>query len=85
MDSMNKNETCCRPTGFFSPLCFTRRSNQDVDDATPRMTEAQRVRIRFDSREFFDLLARYPKLLPYLAAGRNVELALGGRIYEVYE
>ncbi|HEY2953085.1 MAG TPA: hypothetical protein VGK40_10905 [Verrucomicrobiae bacterium] len=82
---MNTNESFCRPAAFLSPLCFAHRGNPHVDEATPRVPELQRVRIRFDSREFFDLLARYPKLLPYLAAGRNVQLALGGRVYEVYE
>jgi hypothetical protein len=82
---MKTNEIFCRPAPFFRSLCFTRRGNPGLDEATSRLPDAQRIRIRFDSREFFDLLARYPKLLPYLAAGRNVQIALGGRIYEVYE
>jgi hypothetical protein len=82
---MNTSESSCRSAAFFTPLCSVRRGNPGLDEATPRVPEAQCVRIRFDSREFFDLLARYPKLLPYLAAGRNVQIALGGRVYEVYE
>ncbi len=82
---MNTNETFCRPARFFSPTHFVRRGNQCIDEAVSRMTDAPRVRIRFDSREFFDLLARHPKLLPYLAAGRNVQVALGATVYEIYE
>ena len=44
-----------------------------------------RIRVRFDSRQFFELLIKYPKTLPYVQSARNVRLALGNTIYEIYE
>jgi hypothetical protein len=85
IEYMNMNESFCRPPAFLRPVCLARRGGHPVPETTTRAPDAQRVRIRFDSREFFDLLQRYPKLLPYVTAGRNVQVALGDRVYEVYE
>jgi hypothetical protein len=48
------------------------------------MPEAPRVRVRFDSREFFELLSKFPKLLSLASHGQNLQLALGGTVYEIY-
>jgi hypothetical protein len=64
---------------------FVQRGQTWVDAEIEKMPEARRVRVRFDSREFFELLVKYPKTLPYVTAARNVELALGDTIYEIHE
>jgi hypothetical protein len=43
------------------------------------------VRIHLDSREFFELLHQFPKILPLLTIGHHLQLALGGTVYEIYE
>lgn len=64
---------------------FVQRGNMWVDTEVEKMPEARRIRVRFDSREFFELLIRYPRTLPYVTAARNVQLALDDTVYEIYE
>ena len=64
---------------------FTQRGGRWVDDQVEKMPEAKRIRVRFDSREFFELLIKYPKTLPYVTTARNLDLALDDTIYEIYE
>ena len=64
---------------------FVRRGNEWVDVAVEKNPSARRVRIRYDSWEFFQLLQRYPKALPLLSISRNVQVELAGTIYEIHE
>ena len=76
---------------FDPPSCliqghhFVQRGVTWVDTEVDKMPNARRIRVRFDSREFFELLIKYPKTLPYVTSARNVELALDDTIYEIYE
>jgi hypothetical protein len=64
---------------------FVQRGKTWVDSEVEKIPDARHIRVRFDSHEFFELLIKYPKALPYVAANRNVTLALGDTVYEVYE
>ena len=64
---------------------FVRRGNEWVDAAVEKYPSARHVRIRYDSWEFFQLLQRFPKALPLLSVSRNVQVELGGTIYQIYE
>jgi hypothetical protein len=64
---------------------FVQRGNRWVDTEVEKMPSAKRIRVRFDSREFFELLIKYPKTLPYVSSARNVEVALDDTVYEIYE
>jgi len=46
---------------------------------------AKRVRVQFNSAEYFALAAKEPESLPWLALGQNVQFVLKGTIYEIYE
>ena len=46
---------------------------------------AKRVRIQFGSAEYFNLIARNSKVLPWLALGQNLQFVLDNIIYEIYE
>jgi Ca-activated chloride channel homolog len=46
-------------------------------DATP-------IRIEFDSKEYWDLIAKNPELREVLALGTDLRFELGGRIYEIF-
>ncbi|MCI0748209.1 MAG: hypothetical protein L0Y58_22620 [Verrucomicrobia subdivision 3 bacterium] len=76
---------------FDPPSCviqgrhFVQRGDTWVDTQVDKMPGAQRIRVQFDSREFFELLIKYPKTLPYVTSARNVELALDDTIYEIRE
>jgi hypothetical protein len=76
---------------FDPPSCmihghhFIQREGRWVDTDVEKMPEARRIRVRFDSREFFELLIKYPKTLPYVTSARNLDLAVGDTVYEIYE
>ena len=64
---------------------FVQRGKTWVDDEVEKIPQARRIRVRFDSLEFFELLIKYPKALPYVTTNRNVALALDDTVYEIYE
>jgi hypothetical protein len=82
---MNARFTFDPPSCVIHGHHFVQRGNTWVDAEVEKMPEAKRIRVRFDSREFFELLIKYPKTLPYVTATRNVELALDNTVYEIYE
>jgi hypothetical protein len=64
---------------------FFQNGNQWIDAAVQKATQAKKVRIQFNSPEYFRLAARESKALPWLALGQNVQFVLNGTVYEVYE
>jgi hypothetical protein len=59
--------------------------NQWTDSLAQKQQNAKRVRIQFNSTEYFALAAKEPQALPWLALGQNVQFVLNGSIYEIYE
>jgi Ca-activated chloride channel family protein len=59
--------------------------NQWVDSLAQKQQNAKRVRIQFNSTEYFALAAKEPQALPWLALGQNVQFVLKGSVYEIYE
>jgi hypothetical protein len=41
--------------------------------------------VKFNSQEYFDLIAHHPHALPWFAVGRNLQVALDNTVYEVTE
>ena len=72
-------------TQFVAGKNFFQNNNQWLDSAIQKHPDAKRVRIRFGSTEYFDLIARNPAALPWLALGQNVQFVLKDTVYEVYE
>ena len=76
---------------FDPPSCvirghhFVQRGRTWVDTEVDKIPNAKRIRVRFDSHEFFELLIKYPRTLPYVTSTRNLELALDDTVYEIYE
>jgi hypothetical protein len=64
---------------------FVQRGDAWVDTAVQQMPNAKRIRIRFDSREFFEIVAKYPKALPLALTAKNVQFAMGDTVYEIHE
>ena len=46
---------------------------------------AQKVRIKFGSKDYFRLLKEKPAALKWISLGKHVEFVLNGRYYEIYE
>ena len=72
-------------TQFVAGKSFFQNEKQWIDSAVQKHTTAKQVRIQFGSQEYFDLIARSPKALPWLALGQNVQFVLDNTIYDIYE
>jgi hypothetical protein len=82
---MNARFTFDPPSCVIRGHHFVQRGRTWVDTEVDKIPNAKRIRVRFDSHEFFELLIKYPKTLPYVTSARNVELALDDTVYEIYE
>ncbi len=82
---MNTHDTSSKSVCLVRGRRFVQRGKQWVDEAVESMPQARRIRVRFDTPEFFKLLLKQPELLPNIIGARNVQLALGDTIYEIYE
>jgi Ca-activated chloride channel family protein len=70
---------------FVSGRNAFQNGNQWVDSLAQKQQNAKRVRIQFNSTEYFALATKEPQALPWLALGQNVQFVLNGSIYEIYE
>jgi len=64
---------------------FYRNGSQWVDSEVQKFSSVNPVRVQFDSPEYFDLLKQHPEAVAWLSVGRNLQLALGRTVYEIYE
>ena len=72
-------------TQFVAGKSFFQNDKQWIDSAVQKHPNAKRVRIQFGSAEYFDLVAKQPKALPWLALGQNVQFVLDNTVYDIYE
>jgi Ca-activated chloride channel family protein len=70
-------------TRYVKGRSFYRNGAQWIDAQVQKMPDAKRIRIQFNSTEYFDLAAKEPQVLPWLALGPNVQFVLGNTVYEV--
>jgi Ca-activated chloride channel family protein len=59
--------------------------NQWMDSQVQKQPNARRVRIQFNSAEYFTFAAQHPGALPWLALGQNVQFVLDDTVYDIYE
>jgi Ca-activated chloride channel family protein len=64
---------------------FFLNGNQWTDAQVQGIKNAKPVKITFGSKEYFDLLTKYPDAAQYLALGNNITLELGGTVYDIVE
>ena len=72
-------------TQFVAGKSFFQNDQQWTDSAVQKHPGAKRVRIQFGSEEYFGLVAKQPKALPWLALGQNVQFVLDDTVYDIYE
>ena len=72
-------------TQFVAGKSFFQNEKQWIDSAVQKHPNAKQVRIQFGSAEYFDLVARHPQALPWLALGQNVQFVLDSTVYDIYE
>jgi hypothetical protein len=71
-------------TRFVGGKNFFLNDTQWMDSEVQNATKAQRVRIQFNSKEYFALARTNKQALPWLAQGNNVQFVLNGQVYEIY-
>jgi Ca-activated chloride channel family protein len=64
---------------------FYQNGTQWIDAQVQSRPEARRVQVRFNSDEYFELLARHADAPQWLSVGRNVVLLLDDTIYEIVD
>ncbi|MEW6250295.1 MAG: VIT and VWA domain-containing protein [Planctomycetota bacterium] len=64
---------------------FYQNGTQWIDAEVPLRAQAAPVMVKFNSDEYFALLAKHPDAAQWLALGTNVQLVLAGTVYEVTE
>jgi Ca-activated chloride channel family protein len=72
-------------TQYAGGRSFYQNGNQWIDGSIQKVKDAKRVRIQFNSKEYFDLVAKKPETRPWLALGQNVQFALNDTVYEVFD
>jgi Ca-activated chloride channel family protein len=72
-------------TRFVGGRSFYQNGTQWIDAGIQKLKDSKRVRIQFNSQEYFDLIAKKPEARPWLALGQNVQFTLAGTVYEIYE
>jgi Ca-activated chloride channel homolog len=71
-------------TRYVSGKNFFQNGALWTDAEAQKNPEAKRVRIQFNTPEYFELIAKNPKALPWLALGQNVQFVSDGVVYEIY-
>ena len=72
-------------TRFVSGKSFFENNNQWIDSEVQKHPKANRVRIQFDSPEYYSFIAKHSPALSWVALGQNVQFVLEGTVYEIYE
>jgi len=84
-DSKVRLAQYAQQTQFVAGKNFFQNDKQWVDSAAQKFQNAKRVRIQFNSPEYFAFAAKNAKALPWLALGQNVQFVLESTIYEIFE
>lgn len=70
---------------FVGGRTFYQNGEQWIDSQIQSLKDPRRLRLQVGSKEYFDLLRREPQVRAWLALGTQVQFALNGTVYEVYE
>ncbi len=70
---------------FVGGRNFFLNGTQWVDAGVQKLQKAKKVRVQFNSPEYFDLVTKEPQARPWLALGQNLQFVLRETVYEVFE
>ncbi|MGZ4962278.1 MAG: VIT domain-containing protein [Limisphaerales bacterium] len=71
-------------TRFVAGKNFFLNGSQWLDTDVQNAAKAKRVRVQFNSKEYFELVRTNKQALPWLAQGNNVQFVMNGLVYEIY-
>jgi Ca-activated chloride channel family protein len=70
---------------FVNGRNFYQNGAQWVDSQVQMNQNARKVRVQFNSAEYFELVRKEPEIRPWLALGQNLQFVLRDTVYEIYE
>jgi Ca-activated chloride channel family protein len=70
---------------FVNGRAFYQNGDQWVDGRVQQQANARRVQLKFNSDEYFNLIAQHRDAAQWLSVARNVQFVLGDVVYEVVE
>ncbi len=85
IDSEGKMQNLAAQTKNVHGRAVYQTGSNWVDSQVQAVKNAKVRRIQFASAEYFDLLHSEPQAAAFMALGRNVQFAVGERVYEVFE
>jgi len=85
MDAREQLIKYSQQSQFVNGRNFFQNGNQWMDSEVQNNQSAKHIRLQFNSKDYFDFLAKNTQALPWLALGQNVQFVLDGVVYEVYE
>ena len=84
-DAAGRMNQYAQQSRFLNGRSFYQNGNQWVDATAQKSSGAKRIRIQFNSAEYFELITGNPETAPWLALGQNVQFVLRDAVYEIYE
>jgi len=70
---------------FVAGKNFFLNGKEWIDSEIQKKPNAKRLRIAFGSPEYFELTAKYPNVVSWLALGQDVQFVLDGVVYEIHD
>ena len=80
-----RKQSLSESSRFVAGKTFFFNQEKWVDSDLQKLRDSKVVRIQFGTQDYFDLLAKNPSIVKWLAMGPNVQFVLNGTAYEVYE
>ena len=70
---------------FVGGKTFYAKNDQWMDSEVQKHEKASRVRLKFGSPEYFELIRKTPQALSWVSLGKNVQFVWAGTVYEIFE
>jgi Ca-activated chloride channel family protein len=70
---------------FVNGRAFYQNGDHWVDGRVQQMANARRVRVKFNSDDYFNLMAQHREAAQWLSVARHVQFVLGDTVYEVVD
>jgi Ca-activated chloride channel family protein len=83
--ALDREEQQARQSQFVAGKSFFQNGEQWIDSEVQKLPKAKKVRVRFNSPEYFELLKKDAKAQAWLSQGRQVQFVSNGTVYEIYE
>ena len=80
-----RSEDLASKSRFVKGRTFYFNGSQWIDSRLQTASDAKRLRVQFNSPEYFDLLKQHPEATAWLSIGRNLQLLLDSTVYEIYD